>query len=95
MLKWLGKLKWWRSKETGPIVYEYGRYLHKPTVIRTLSMVINISPEELFRIVEQDKVYLNDELIQVQQLAMHFRLESGHYEIKIPTNNKVWRFFII
>lgn len=90
MFKWLGRLRWWRSKGTGPIVYEYGRYLHKPVTARAILMVMDIQQSTLTRLIDQKDIYLNDEPVGYDNP----RLESGGYEIKIPSQNKVWRFFI-
>lgn len=96
-MKWLGKLKIWRrvSQEKGPVVNDYGQYLYKPVISRAISVVTEVSQAEVCAWVEDPEidVYLNDELIQGAQWARR-RLESGNYEIKIPSQNKVWRFFI-
>lgn len=95
MFKWLSKIKLWRRKLEGPVVHEYGRYVYKPVIARALSVVIGVSQAEVCSWISDPKIdlFLNDELIQGTQWARR-RLESGGYEIKIPSQNKVWRFFI-
>lgn len=95
MFKWLGKLKWWNSEGGTLAVHDYGRYMHKPVMARTLSLVIGISQDELLDWMRSPDVdiYLNEDLIPGADWNGK-RLESGGYEIKIPQMNKVWRFFI-
>ncbi len=100
MFKWLSKL-WKRgssegqNRSTGPLVIDYGQYQHKPVIARALSVVIGVSQSELCAWVANPaiSVYLNDELLQGAQWARR-RLESGQYEVKISTQDKIWRFFI-
>jgi hypothetical protein len=98
MFKWLSRLKIWRreSQDEGPTVHEYGRYVYKPVIARALSEVIGVSQAEVCDWIASPGVdlFLNDELIQGATWARR-RLESGDYEIKIPLQNKVWRFFIV
>lgn len=92
MFKWLSKIRSWRQTSEDAVVYDYGRYVYKPVVARALSEVIGVAQVEVCAwIVDPEvDVYLNDELIK----DTHGRLESGGYKIKIPSQNKVWRFFI-
>ena len=95
MLKFLGKLMWWRqAKEPSVTVHDYGRYVYKPVLQRTLSEVMKMSQTELVNRMMNDgmEVYLNDGLLHPTHLVL--RLESGTYEIKVPSLRKVWRFFI-
>lgn len=96
MFKWLGKVKFWKQQEPeGPAVHEYGQYVHKPVIARALSVVIDVSQAELCSWISDPEIeiFLNEELIQGAQWARR-RLESGDYEVKIPSQDKVWRFFI-
>jgi len=95
MFKWLTKIKLWRREPEGPVVHEYGRYLYKPVIARAISVVVGVSQAEVCSWVQNPEIdlYLNDELIQGASWALK-RLESGNYEIKIPSQDKVWRFFI-
>ena len=96
MFKWLGRLTTWRRKELdGPLVTEFGRYEYKPVMARVLSVVMDICQEEVVAIIANPhiEIFLNDEVIQGSSWARK-RLESGAYEIKIPSQDKVWRFFI-
>ena len=95
MLKWLTKVKLWRRGSEGPVVHEYGRYVYKPVIARAMSEVIGVSQAEVCAWVQDPEIdlYLNEDLIQGASWALR-RLESGNYEIKIPSQNKVWRFFI-
>ncbi len=95
MFKWLTKVKWWRRGPKGPVVHDYGQYVFKPVISRAISVVVNVSQAEVMSWVQDPEIdlYLNDELI----VGTHWtrrRLESGNYEIKIPSQDKVWRFFI-
>lgn len=92
MLKWLGKIRMWRRGLEGPVVYDYGRYVYKPVMCRAVAEVIGVAQSEVCSWIQDPEidVYLNNELIQDPQE----RLESGNYEIKIPSQDKVWRFFI-
>lgn len=98
MFKWLGKLKIWRrkSQSQSEVVHEYGRYVYKPVIARAMSAVIGVSQAEVCSWIASPEinVFLNDELIQGATWAMR-RLESGNYEIKIPSQGKVWTFFIL
>lgn len=95
MFKWLGKLRIWRRRSTGPLVTEYGQYLYKPVIARAISVVVGVSQAEVCSWIANPEinVFLNEDLLQGSQWARR-RLESGNYEIKIPSQNKVWRFFI-
>lgn len=95
MFKWLIKAKLWRRGPEGPVVNDYGRYVFKPVIARALSEVIGVSQAEVCAWVQNPEIdlYLNEELIQGASWARR-RLESGNYEIKIPSQDKVWRFFI-
>ena len=95
MFKWLGKVIKWQGKPEGLSVTNYGRYVFKPIVARAISVVMDVSQAEACAWVADPKidVYLNGELLQGAQWAQK-RMESGDYEIKIPSQNKVWRFFI-
>jgi len=89
MFKWLGKL--WR-RDTAPDIHDYGRYVNKPVIQRALAMVMNMSQTDLVRLVGKSDVYLNNDKLDLTHLVL--RMESGGYEIKIPAQNKIWRFFI-
>lgn len=97
MFKWIGKIKLWRHRsEPDPVVvHDYGQYLHKPVMARAISMIMGVSQNELCTWVDDPEIdlFLNDELIQGSEWALR-RLGSGYYEIKIPSQNRVWRFFI-
>lgn len=95
MFKWLGKLKWWKGTEDGPSVHEFGQYCHKPVMARTLSVILDITQPQVVALIQNAdiEVYLNDDLIQGSDWARR-RLESGGYELRIPQQNKIWRFFI-
>ena len=95
MFKWLVKAKLWRRGPEGPVVNDYGHYVFKPVIARAMSEVVGVSQAEVCSWVQNPEIdlYLNDELIQGAQWARR-RLESGNYEIKIPSQGKVWRFFI-
>ena len=94
MFKWLGKLKIWRQDQE-VTVHEYGRYVYKPVIARALSVVIGVPQTEICDWIASPHInlFLNDELIEGATWARR-RLESGNYEIKIPSQAKVWRFFI-
>jgi hypothetical protein len=97
MFKWLGKIRLWR-RESAPdpyIILEYGQYVHKPVVARAVSMIMGVSQDELCSWINDPEMdlFLNDELIQGSEGAQR-RLGSGSYEIKIPSQRRVWRFFI-
>jgi len=96
MLKWAGKIReWWRGSSDSPVtIHTYGRYSHKPVLGRALSMVMNVCDAELCAWTNDPEieVYLNNTLVQESRLLE--RLEAGSYEIKLPSQNKVWRFFI-
>jgi len=96
MFKWLTKAKWWRCGSEGFIVNDYGQYVFKPVIARVISVVIGVSQTEVCAWIADPEIniFLNEELIQGAQWARR-RLESGDYEIKIPSQNKVWRFFIV
>lgn len=96
MLKWLGKLvSYGRRSLQGYVVYDYGQYLYKPVVPRAVAEVIGISQTELRSWIDDSEIeiYLNRDLIQGVRWA-GARLESGNYEIKIPSQKKLWTFFI-
>lgn len=97
MFKWLGKIRLWKRApgKGGVVVHDYGQYLYKPVIARALSVVIGVSQAELCSWIANPEidVCLNGELIQGSQWARR-RLEAGDYEVKIPSQNKVWRFFI-
>tara|TARA_R110002094_G_scaffold202613_1_gene173752 strand:+ start:2511 stop:2804 length:294 start_codon:yes stop_codon:yes gene_type:complete len=96
MWKWLGKIAWWKpkSEDSGLVVHEYGRYLHKPVTCRAIAMVTRVPDIELELAIinEWYEVYLNGSRVLLGDLQT--RLESGGYEIKIPSKNKAWTFFI-
>lgn len=96
MLKLLGKLVWWRQAQQEPVVtiYEYGRYVYKPVLQRALSEVMGMTQTELVNRMQNSgmEVYLNDDLLHPSHLVL--RLEAGSYEVKVPSLNKAWRFFI-
>jgi len=95
MLKWLGKLKWWKKSESSDsVVHEYGRYLHKPVTCRALAVVTQVPDVELELAVVNEwyEVYLNGSRVLLDDLQT--RLESGSYEIEIPSRKKAWTFFI-
>jgi len=97
VFKWIGKLKRWRQKEVGaPIVHEYGRYVFKPIVLRALSVVLGQDQTVIITWVASPDIdiYLNNRLIQGEDWAK-VRLESGGYKVEIPSQNKVWSFFIM
>lgn len=89
MLKWLVEKL---GRKQAPDVHDYGRYVNKPVVQRALAMVMNMSQTDLVRLVGKTDVYLNDDKLDLTHLVL--RMESGGYEIKIPAQNKIWRFFI-
>ncbi len=95
MFKWLSKIRLWRQKSKETVVYDYGRYVYKPVIARALSVVLERSQAEVVAWVADPgvQIYLNDRLIQGANWTRE-RLESGSYEIKIPSQYKVWRFFI-
>lgn len=95
MFKWLGKIRLWQRSPTGPLVTEFGQYVHKPVIARAISVVIGVSQAEVCAWIVNPEidVFLNEELLQGASWARR-RLESGDYEIKIPSQDKVWRFFI-
>lgn len=95
MFKWIAKAKWWRRGSKGPVVNDYGQYVYKPVIARALSVVLGVSQADVCMWVADPntQVYLNDELIEGISWTRR-RLESGDYEIKIPSQDKVWRFFI-
>ena len=96
MLRWLGRIrKWKQERAEAPLVCHYGQYVYKPVVARAISMVMDVSQAEACAWVANPEIdiYLNGELLQGAQWAQK-RMESGDYEIKIPSQNKVWRFFI-
>ena len=95
MFKWLGKIRLWQRSPTGPLVAEFGQYVHKPVIARAISVVIGVSQAEVCAWIVNPEidVFLNEELLQGASWARR-RLESGDYEIKIPSQDKVWRFFI-
>lgn len=76
-------------------VHEYGQYSYKPVIARAISAVVGVSQAEVCNWVADPEVeiYLNEDLLQGANWA-RVRLESGDYEIKIPSQAKVWRFFI-
>lgn len=89
MFKWLiNKL----GRKKSPEIHDYGRYINKPVIQRALAMVMNISQNDLVGLVGKTDVYLNDDKLDLTHLVL--RMESGGYKIKIPAQNKVWRFFI-
>ena len=97
MFKWIGRLKRWRQKEVGaPIVHEYGRYVFKPIVLRALSVVLEQDQSVVTAWVADPNIdiYLNNQLIQGTDWAC-VRMESGGYRVEIPSQNKVWSFFIM
>lgn len=95
MFKWLSKIRLWRQTSKAPVVYNYGKYVYKPVIARAFSVVLERSQAEIVAWVADPniQIYLNDRLIEGADWARE-RLESGGYEIKIPSQNKVWRFFI-
>lgn len=96
MFRWLGRLTTWRRKEpNGPLVTEFGKYEYKPVMARVLSVVMDISQAEVVAIIANPhiEILLNDKVIQGSSWARE-RLESGAYEIKILSQDKIWRFFI-
>ncbi len=95
MFKWLSKIRLWRQTSKAAVVYDYGQYLYKPVIARALSVVLEHSQAEIVAWVADPniQIYLNDRLIEGANWTRE-RLESGNYEIKIPSQNKVWRFFI-
>tara|TARA_R110002096_G_scaffold108964_2_gene238492 strand:+ start:2582 stop:2872 length:291 start_codon:yes stop_codon:yes gene_type:complete len=95
MLKLLGKLLWWRkSRSSDLVVHEYGRYIHKPVARRAIAMVTQVPDIELEIAIVNEwyEVYLNGSRVLLDDLQT--RLESGSYEIKIPSQKKAWTFFI-
>ena len=76
-------------------VHEYGQYSYKPVIARAISAVVGVSQAEVCNWIADPaiEVFLNDDLLQGANWA-RMRLESGGYEIKIPSQCKVWRFFI-
>lgn len=99
MIKWIGKIKqkiWRQDLNQDFTISNYGQYVHKPVISRAISVVVGISQEELCSWIENPeiKVYLNGEQIQGATWALR-RLEAGNYEIKIPSHNKIWTFFIL
>lgn len=93
MIKWARKVLWWRRDSTeDPVVYDYGRYVHKPVLERAITMVTSFDYGGLHCLVDSGKIYLNNDKLQLSNLKD--RLPSGQYEIKFPEQNKVWRFFI-
>jgi hypothetical protein len=97
MFKWIGKIRLWKREKVpeGYTLHEFGRYVYKPVIARAMSVVIGVSQAELCSWIANPEieVFLNGELIQGTQWAMR-RLESGGYEIKIPSQNKIWKFHI-
>lgn len=95
MLKWIRRIRKWQRRLEGPVVHDYGKYEYKPVIARALSVVIGVSQAEVCAWVADPEinVFVNDELIQGASWARR-RLESGDYEVKIPSQDKVWRFFI-
>ena len=93
MIKWARKvLRWRRERPEDPVVHDYGRYVHKPVIQRAVAMVMGIDQGQLVSLVDKSEVYLNEDKLERTQLVL--RLPAGQYEIKIPEQNKVWRFFI-
>jgi hypothetical protein len=93
MFKWLGKLAIWRRhKQTDTTVCDYGRYVHKLVIQRALSQIMGITQTDLVRLVKEDEVYLNDDLLEATSLVG--RLSSGQYSIKMPSQKKIWLFFV-
>lgn len=76
-----------------PAVHEYGRYVYKPVVERTLAEVIGVCKEDIVQLVREGKVILNGETLSVADLSR--RLESGDYEVHFPAKRHIWRFFIL
>ena len=97
MFKWIGKIRLWRrEKEEEPVVvHDYGVYVYKPVMIRAVAMVMGVPQDAVRSWVDDPEVdlSLNGELIQGAGWDRR-RLGSGNYEIKIPSRNKAWRFFI-
>ena len=97
MFKWLGVIKFWKQREPeGPVVREYGRYVHKPVMARALSVVLEQDQAVIAAWVADPDIHIfvNGEELQGSKWALG-RMESGDYEIKISTEeDKVWLFFI-
>lgn len=94
MLKWLrSKLKR-KPRVIPPEVFDYGRYEYKPVIARALSVVMNCTQQDVLNLVAATEVHFNGELLQPGFTARP-RLESGQYEVKIPSQNRVYRFFIL
>lgn len=96
MFKWLTKIKLWRQRglQDPVVVYQYGRYVLKPVVVRAMSVVMNISQQEFVHMTNIEDVFLNNEKVGDTWLAVHSRLESGEYIIRILAQNKIWKFYI-
>lgn len=101
MFQWLNKLKFWKQSKSQnvikqePVICDYGQYVHKPVVARALSVVLDVSQSEICNWIADPntEVFLNDELLVGAQWARR-RLESGSYEVRIPSQDKIWTFFI-
>ncbi len=91
-LRWLARLIWGPRDPKGLVVHEYGRYVHRPVIQRALAKVMGITQGELVGLIKREEIILNGDPLDLTHLVL--RMESGDYEIKQPTQNKVWRFFI-
>lgn len=83
------------TRTAQPQIFEYGRYLHKPTVSRAVCMVMDISYEELVNIINSnERIYLNDDVVGGETIGVLARLHAGDYTISMPSRNQIWTFFI-
>ncbi len=91
MLKWLFRLL--RRRVRPPKIIDHGRYVYKPVIARALSVVMNISQAEVVALVISKKIYFNGQQLQ-PNFAATTRLHSGSYEVKIPSQNRLYKFYI-
>jgi hypothetical protein len=93
MMTFLGKItSWFKGTTQGPDVCEYGAYLYRPVIQRAVANVMGLSEPQLVSLIDSEEVQLNNLTLDKTHLVL--RLESGQYEIKIPSQNRIWRFFI-
>ena len=87
-------MRWRKSESSDLTVHNYGRYLHKPVTQRAIAMVIQVPDVELEIAIQNEwyEIYLNGSRVLLDDLET--RLQSGSYEIEIPSQKKAWTFFI-
>jgi len=93
MFKWLGKILRRKTRAKPLEIINYGRYLHRPVLLRALSVVMNISQDEILSLIKGKGIYCNEEYLQ-QGFIATLRLHSGRYQIRVPSQNRLYKFYI-